>query len=118
VSRCKGCGGEFRKGKRRTILLPEGGLLNAIVCPKCDARSVAILVQQPPERPVKQIVIEGSATLNALSAQLKRMRANAVRVRDGSLTSTTDRAVSDGFVQGLDNAIAALDAAKEGRLTS
>ncbi len=42
MRKCKGCGGEFRKG-RLAFLFGDGGVKGALICPKCEKRGVLLV---------------------------------------------------------------------------
>lgn len=42
IRRCKGCGGEFRKG-RLAFLFGDGGVKGSLVCPRCEKRGVLLV---------------------------------------------------------------------------
>lgn len=101
MSRCKGCGGEFRAGKRRSLLDDKGALRSVVVCSKCAGRCLHILVTTaPPPRPPAQI--DGRELLEGIRDQLRGiLRASA---KMGSKISAGQELYQDGRRAGLETA--------------
>jgi hypothetical protein len=47
VNKCRACGENFRKGRRRVILNFDGSFSASLVCPQCVVRSVSIVTPFP-----------------------------------------------------------------------
>lgn len=113
MSRCKGCGKDFRRGRRRSLLQTDGTLASAIVCPACANRCLQVLAPAfyvPP----RELVIEGGELLQKMRASLQVFRRSAEINMRG--LEADERARVMGHIEGLDQAIELVANALIGRL--
>lgn len=76
VSKCKACGENFRKGKRRVVLNFDGSLSVAIVCPACVGRAVSIVTPFPRAG----LTVSGVELLQRVSDRLRTQHALATMI--------------------------------------
>ena len=115
MSRCKGCGKDFRRGRRRSLLQIDGTLASAIVCPSCASRCLQVLAPAfyvPP----RELVIDGNETLAAVRTRLKVYMKATEHEWAKSGPGSEAYAYNRGKVEGIDQAIELLTAALEGRV--
>ncbi|HTA20260.1 MAG TPA: hypothetical protein VK989_13270 [Polyangia bacterium] len=100
MSRCKGCGAEFRRGLKRSLLLPSGDVVGAIVCRACASRALSILTPTAPP-PAPAPVIEGREQLEHVRRNLRTFLAlEEARQKTPDLAETI-RQYSQGRIDGL-----------------
>lgn len=102
MSKCKGCGGEYRKGTTAVLFGQDGSFKPARVCPKCIGRGLTIVASFVP--PIVKKVERASDDLNEaaskIAAYLKAANLNAV--------ASGKDAFMQGRVEGLESALAAI----------
>jgi hypothetical protein len=115
VSRCKGCGGEFRRGLQRKILLPSGDVVGAIVCRACAGRALSILTPTAPPPPAPT-VLDGRELLERVRRDLRTYveAAKAFPMMVSEELPASDRIAQlshhRGRIEGLETGIARIDA--------
>lgn len=105
MSKCGGCGGEFRKGSTVTLLDPAAGPggKRARVCPKCVTRALVVVAPRVGTRTVEKV--EKPLEVERLIKQLQSYSKVAQK-------ALVDRPAS-GQVDFLEGRIAGLEAAIE-----
>lgn len=124
MTRCKGCGAEYRKGRRRLLLQPDGSLTSALVCDACAKRSLAIVAPIVPFSP-PAATPEAAAAVRVHREQIRAAK-RRVRVYMAAATAAAALATDErnevrqqyhlGRAEGLETAIALLDVIEEGRM--
>jgi hypothetical protein len=102
MSRCKACGENFRKGKRRVVLNFDGSLSAALVCAACVSRSVSIVTPFPRAG----LTVSGVELLQRVSdrlrTQLSAARLTRLPAQDVDFET---RSASEAFVRGRIDAL-------------
>jgi hypothetical protein len=101
VTRCKGCGQEYRKGTR-AFLLTASGLQGVRVCPACARRGILLVAVKH-----AAIVKQAAARPEGVARVLRLLRTYAAAERSAAKEPGM-RDVADGRAQGFEGAIVAL----------
>lgn len=124
MSRCKGCGAEYRKGRRRLLLEQDGSLTSALVCDSCSKRAVAIVAPIIPFSP-PAATPEAAAAARVHREQIRAAK-RRVRMYMAAANAAAELAMHErddlrkqyqlGRCDGLETTIALLDVIEEGRM--
>ena len=103
LSRCKGCGGEYRKGSIAVLFLQKGGSARTRVCPGCVKRGVLVVPEllAPVVKRVEKRSEAVEEAIRTLTTYMKAAQACADGIKDGY----SRRAFQIGRVEGYESAI-------------
>jgi hypothetical protein len=106
MKKCKGCGGEFRKGTI-AFLLVKGKLAGARLCPKCVADGVTIVAPRP--RNVAASAIAKTRSRDDDVAKVLRMLRTYAKAAHSAANGETrgcpEYCAHEGRAEGLESAI-------------
>jgi hypothetical protein len=124
MTRCKACGAEYRKGRRRLLLEQDGSLTSARVCDSCAKRAVCIVAPIVPFSPPAATPEAAAAARlhrEQIQAAKRRVRtyiasatAQAGEARESG--NSNNQQYQAGRADGLDTALALLEVLEEGRM--
>lgn len=106
MSRCKGCGGEYRKGTTAVLFGQDGSFKPARVCPKCIARGLTIVAcfVPPVVKEVKQAPADLQGAIRTLRTWAKLSASNGE-----SAGAADGREHFRGRAEGLESALELLE---------
>jgi hypothetical protein len=101
VTRCKGCGREFRKGKLVFLILPSGGLKGARVCQPCaDGGATLVAAKHAPIVHARSAAPEKRVLFASVVKQLQGMAKALAQTKQPSTGSLEDDQEIETFILG------------------
>jgi len=105
LSRCKGCGGEYRKGSIAVLFFQKGGSARTRVCPSCVKRGVLVVPEllAPVVKRVEKRSEAVEEAIRTLTTYMKAAQACADGTKDED--GFSGRVFQIGRVEGYESAI-------------